>query len=90
MQEGIYFQNILYVVGISMELWITSCSVFVIKYDPLLFQALTSYVASRGFRKKDCEMVINFPRRVLSDMDGTIAVKDLGLHRQETVFVQFR
>jgi len=35
-------------------------------------------------------MVINFPRRVLSDMDGTITVKDLGLHRQETVFVQLR
>ncbi|PNF28041.1 hypothetical protein B7P43_G12538 [Cryptotermes secundus] len=53
-------------------------------------RALTSYVASKGFRRKDYEMVINFPRRVLSDMDGTIAVKDLGLHRQETVFVQLR
>ncbi|XP_021940462.1 UBX domain-containing protein 7 isoform X5 [Zootermopsis nevadensis] len=53
-------------------------------------RALTLYVASKGFCKKDYEMVINFPRRVLSDMDGTIAVKDLGLHRQETVFVQFR
>lgn len=64
--------------------------VFVVKYFALLFQALTSYVASRGFCRRDYEMVINFPRRVLSDMDGTIAVKDLGLHRQETVFVQLR
>jgi hypothetical protein len=53
-------------------------------------KALTSYVASKGFHVKDYEMVINFPRRVLSDMDGTITVKDLGLHRQETVFVQLR
>jgi hypothetical protein len=54
------------------------------------FQALTSYIASKGFHRKDYEMVINFPRRVLSDMDESIAVKDLGLHRQETVFVQLR
>jgi hypothetical protein len=64
--------------------------IFVIKHVVLFFKALTSYVASKGFHRKDYEMVINFPRRVLSDMDGTIAVKDLGLHRQETVFVQLR
>ena len=53
-------------------------------------QAITKYVTSRGFALDSHEIVTNFPRRILTDMDETKTLKDLGLFPQETVFVQKR
>jgi len=54
------------------------------------FMAITKYVTSRGFALDSHEIVTNFPRRILTDMDETKTLKDLGLFPQETVFVQKR
>ena len=61
-------------------------------YDNVLSccQAITKYVTSRGFALDSHEIVTNFPRRILTDMDETKTLKDLGLFPQETVFVQKR
>ncbi len=51
-------------------------------------KALILFVQSRGFSDANYEIVTNFPRRVLSDLDGAQTLKDLGLFPQEMVFVQ--
>ena len=55
-----------------------------------LFQAIIKYVTSRGFPLESYEIVTNFPRRILTDLDETKTLKELGLFPQETVFVQKR
>jgi len=54
------------------------------------FMAIIKYVISRGYPLESYEIVTNFPRRILTDLDETKTLKDLGLHPQETVFVQKR
>ena len=52
------------------------------------FQAIVGYVASEGYSLDKHEIVTNFPRRILTDLDTTQTLKDLGLFPKETVFVQ--
>jgi hypothetical protein len=43
---------------------------------------------SRGFELKTHEIVTNFPRRILTDVDESKTLKELNLFPRETVFVQ--
>lgn len=52
--------------------------------------ALVLYVAENGFSNERYELVTNFPRRKLSYMDFELTLEDVGLHPQESVFVQAR
>merc|ERR1712029_678720 len=54
------------------------------------FTAIIKYVTSRGFPLESYEIVTNFPRRILTDLDETKTLKELNLFPQETVFVQKR
>ena len=54
------------------------------------FQAIIKYVISKGYPLERYEIVTNFPRRILTDLDETQSLKELNLHPQETVFVQQR
>jgi hypothetical protein len=47
-------------------------------------------VISEGFPLESHEIVTNFPRRVLSDLDKNQSLKDLGLFPRETIFVQLK
>ncbi|RUS80397.1 hypothetical protein EGW08_011833 [Elysia chlorotica] len=51
-------------------------------------KALSAFCASQGYPPKDFELVTNFPRRKLSQMEATTTLKEAGLHPQDTVFVQ--
>ncbi|XP_059153816.1 UBX domain-containing protein 7-like [Physella acuta] len=51
-------------------------------------KALTELCNAKGFPSDKYELVTNFPRRKLSQMDSTTTLKDAGLFPQETVFVQ--
>ena len=53
-------------------------------------RALVLFVASQGFAPDQHELVTNFPRRVLSDLDLAGSLREHGLFPQETVFVQLR
>ena len=58
---------------------------------PLLCpQAVIGYVSSRDVDLETHELVVNFPRRTLSDMDPSVSLQQAGLHPQETVFVQLK
>ena len=57
-----------------------------IKYSKL--QAIIKFVSSEGFSLENHEIVTNFPRRILTDLDTSQTLKDLGLFPKETVFVQ--
>jgi len=54
------------------------------------FMAIIKYVRSQGYPLDSHEIVTNFPRRILTDLDSTQTLKQLGLFPQETVFVQKR
>ena len=43
-----------------------------------------------GYPLERYEIVTNFPRRILTDLDETQSLTDLQLFPQETVFVQQR
>ena len=58
------------------------------KLIDVLLQAIVRYVASEGYSLDKHEIVTNFPRRILTDLDTTQTLKDLGLFPKETVFVQ--
>ena len=45
-------------------------------------------MVSEGFPVESHEIVTNFPRRILTDLDTSQTLKDLGLFPKETVFVQ--
>ncbi|XP_064639212.1 UBX domain-containing protein 7-like isoform X2 [Lineus longissimus] len=51
---------------------------------------LVQFVLSKGFSNERFELVTNFPRRRLSYMEFDDTLKQIGLHPQETVFVQER
>ncbi len=53
-------------------------------------RALVLFVGSKGFGPADYEVVTNFPRRVLSDLDLDQSLREAGLCPQETVFVQLK
>ena len=55
-----------------------------------IFQELQDYIASIGFASKDFEIVVNFPRRNLTDIDNSRTLKEEKLFPQETIFVQER
>lgn len=54
------------------------------------FMAIIKFVVSEGYPLERYEIVTNFPRRKLTDMDETKTLKELQLFPQETVFVQQR
>ena len=54
------------------------------------FQAIVKYVESKGFPLDAYEIVTNFPRRILTDLDDNNSLQDLQLFPRETVFVQQR
>ncbi|KAH9494546.1 UBX domain-containing protein 7 [Bulinus truncatus] len=51
-------------------------------------KALFVLCESKGYSAEKFELVTNFPRRKLSQMDANMTLKEAGLHPQETVFVQ--
>lgn len=54
-------------------------------------RALVLFLAGQGYGPEHSyELVTNFPRRVLSDLDLSASLRDHGLFPQETVFVQLR
>ena len=46
------------------------------------------YLKSEGFSLDQHEIVTNFPRRILSDQDQNLTLKELNLFPKETIFVQ--
>lgn len=52
--------------------------------------ALVKYVSSKGYSSEQYELVTNFPRREISQMDFNITLVDAGLFPQEAVFIQAR
>ncbi|XP_045104721.1 UBX domain-containing protein 7-like isoform X2 [Portunus trituberculatus] len=52
--------------------------------------ALVKYVCSKGYNSEQYELVTNFPRREISQMDFNITLEDAGLFPQEAVFIQAR
>ena len=56
----------------------------------LYLQAVVQYVIEEGFSNERYEMVTNFPRRRLSNMDFDMTLKEMGLFPQESIFVQAR
>jgi hypothetical protein len=54
------------------------------------FMAIIKFVVSQGYPLERYEIVTNFPRRILTDLDDTQSLKDLKLFPQETIFVQQR
>ncbi|KAH7962518.1 hypothetical protein HPB52_016664 [Rhipicephalus sanguineus] len=53
-------------------------------------QALILYASSNGFGEETHELVTNFPRRNLSDLDHSLTLRDLGLFPKEALFIQLR
>ncbi|XP_023330095.1 UBX domain-containing protein 7 [Eurytemora carolleeae] len=53
-------------------------------------KALVLFVGSKGFDLEDHEIVTNFPRRVISELDQEMSLKDHQLFPRETVFVQLK
>ncbi|XP_060580211.1 UBX domain-containing protein 7-like isoform X2 [Ruditapes philippinarum] len=52
--------------------------------------ALVLFVGSKGFSNERFELIAQFPRRQLSQLDYEASLRDIGLHAQETIFVQAR
>lgn len=52
------------------------------------FLAIVEYVKSEGFDLDKHEIVTNFPRRILTDVDTKQTLKELGLFPKEMVIVQ--
>jgi len=52
------------------------------------FLAIVEYVKSEGFGLDKHEIVTNFPRRILTDVDTKQTLKELGLFPKEMVIVQ--
>ncbi len=51
-------------------------------------QAIIGFVKKEGFSSDQYEIVTNFPRKILTDLDPKQTLKELGLFPKETVFVQ--
>lgn len=54
----------------------------------IFFQAIIKYVIGEGYGLDSHEIVTNFPRRVLTDLEDSKSLKDLGLFPKETIFIQ--
>lgn len=57
-------------------------------FSPL--QALVYFVKGKGYSNEQYELVTQFPRRRISDLDLESTLQQNGLHTRETVFVQAR
>jgi len=53
-------------------------------------KALVIFVQSKGYALEDHEIVTNFPRRVVTDLQLSDTLREAGLAPQETVFVQLK
>ncbi|XP_037563720.1 UBX domain-containing protein 7-like [Dermacentor silvarum] len=53
-------------------------------------KALILYASSNGFGEETHELVTNFPRRNLSELDHSLTLRDVGLFPKETLFIQLR
>lgn len=53
----------------------------------IYLQELFEFLSSKGFPENEHEVVSQFPRRNLSEVDHNTTFKDLGLYPRETVFV---
>ncbi|XP_077555032.1 UBX domain-containing protein 7 [Haemaphysalis longicornis] len=53
-------------------------------------KALISFASCSGFSEKTHELVTNFPRRNLSELDHSVTLRDAGLFPKETLFIQLR
>ncbi|XP_050044507.1 UBX domain-containing protein 7 [Dermacentor andersoni] len=53
-------------------------------------KALILYASSNGFGEETHELVTNFPRRNLSELDHSSTLRDVGLFPKETLFIQLR
>lgn len=47
-------------------------------------------MGSKGFPRDKYELVANFPKRHLLEMDTNMSLKDAGLFPQDTIFVHAR
>ena len=56
----------------------------------LVFQAVVLFANSKGFSNESFELIAHFPVRQLSQLDFDSTLKEIGLHAQETIFVQAR
>ena len=56
----------------------------------LVLQAVVLFVGSKGFSNERYELIAQFPHRQLSQLDYDATLRDIGLHSQETIFVQTR
>ena len=45
-------------------------------------------MGAQGFNVEEVEMIVNFPRRVITMTNCLQSFKDVGLNSKETVFVQ--
>lgn len=52
--------------------------------------ALVLFAGSKGFSNERYEMIAQFPRRQLSQLDYDKTLRDIGFHAQEMIFVQAR
>lgn len=52
--------------------------------------AVITYVGSKGYSNERYELIAHFPRRELSHLDFEATLKEVGLHSQETIFIQSR
>merc|ERR1719468_318033 len=52
------------------------------------FRAIVEFVKFKGFKLDDHEIITNFPRRILTDLDSSRTLKELGLFPKEMIFVQ--
>eukprot|EP00096_Caligus_rogercresseyi_P015292 TRINITY_DN7748_c0_g1_i1.p1 TRINITY_DN7748_c0_g1~~TRINITY_DN7748_c0_g1_i1.p1 ORF type:complete len:264 (-),score=40.63 TRINITY_DN7748_c0_g1_i1:146-937(-) len=52
--------------------------------------AVILYVVSKGYPSETHEIVTNFPRRIITDLDDSKSLRELDLYPQETIFVQNR
>ena len=72
--------------NISVKWKIISLSFIQISYS--FFQAIVKFVVSEGFPLDSHEIVTNYPRRILTDMDTSQTLKEMGLFPKEMVIVQ--
>ena len=62
--------------------------IYIHKFLILFFQAIVKFVVSEGFPLDSHEIVTNYPRRILTDMDTSQTLKEMGLFPKEMVIVQ--
>ncbi|XP_077515607.1 UBX domain-containing protein 7-like [Amblyomma americanum] len=53
-------------------------------------KALIIFASCSGFREETHELVTNFPRRNLSELDHSLTLREVGLFPKETLFIQLR